>query len=74
MSRTVSETASFEFHAGFTISMGASFKAGIPWVSEGEIGQILVHQRTSLGERPALPKRRWDPQWKLKFLLDCPKG
>lgn len=37
MSRTVSETSSFEFHQGFTISVGASFKAGIPCIAEGEI-------------------------------------
>ncbi|KGO75780.1 hypothetical protein PITC_033640 [Penicillium italicum] len=37
MSQAVSETASFDFRAGFTISVAASFRAGIPFIAKGEI-------------------------------------
>jgi len=37
MSRTVSETASFDFHTGLTITVGAEFKTGIPFIAEGKV-------------------------------------
>lgn len=37
MRRSISETASFEYQQGYTISIGASFKAGIPEIAEGEV-------------------------------------